>query len=77
MPAEEIYNIFNTIREKIQNNYQKIRDKEKDMPGLRKPRNFSYMLVGNFTKQEDPYFRLEDILIQRGRSFTALGIDYQ
>lgn len=46
------------------------------MPGLRKPWNYGYMMSGDFTKEEDPYFQFEDALLRWGKSFAALGINF-
>ncbi len=77
MSSEEIFKLFDELYDKISPKFQKIRELEKNMPWLRKPRNFGYMMSGDFTKQEDPYFLLETIIDKRWKSYTALGIDYQ
>jgi len=75
MTKKELFSIFDDIYEKTKFAKQDIRDLEKKMPGLRKPWNFAYMLAGDFTKEEDPYYQFDDALIRWGRSFSALGID--
>ncbi len=77
MSSKEIFSIFDTLYDQLSPKFAQIRDLEKDMPWLRKPRNFGYMMAGDFTKQEDPYFPLETIINARGKSYTALGINYQ
>ena len=77
LTKKELFKIFDEIFEKTKYAYKDIRSMEKKMPGLRKPWNFAYMLSGNFTKEEDPYFKFEDALIRWGRSFSALGIKYR
>ncbi len=76
MTKKELFDIFDTIYEKTKYGLQDIRKMEKSMPGLRKPWNFSYMVAGNFTKEEDPYFQFENAVDRWGRSFAALGVDF-
>ncbi|HEY0010534.1 MAG TPA: M3 family metallopeptidase [Candidatus Paceibacterota bacterium] len=77
MTKEELFGLFEQIYEKTKQVFAEIRAEEKVRPGLRKPWNFSYMLAGDFTKEEDPYFQFEDALPRWGRSFQALGIGYR
>ncbi len=77
MTKDELFSIFDKIYEKTKFAFDNIRSLEKNKPGLRKPWNFGYMMSGNFTKEEDPYFQFENALMYWGRSFSALGIDYQ
>lgn len=74
MTKKELFNIFDSIYEKTKYAHKNIRELEKKMPGLRKPWNFSYMMAGDFTKEEDPYFQFDEALIRWGKSFAALGI---
>jgi len=75
MTKEELFDIFDSIYEKTKFALQDIRNLEKEMPGLRKPWNFGYMMSGNFTKEEDPYFQFGEALERWGKSFSALGVD--
>lgn len=77
MTKEELFKIFGDIYEKIKYAFEDIRKIEASMPGLRKPWNFGYMMSGDFTKEEDPYFQFDDALLRWGKSFSALGIDYR
>ncbi len=82
MEKEEIFSIFDRIYDKTKYAFDDVRIlekqyEEKGKPGLRKPWNFAYMMTGDFTKEEDPYFQFEEVLSYWGRSFSALGIDYQ
>lgn len=77
MTKNELFKIFDHIYEKTKYAFENIRKLEKEKPGLRKPWNFGYMMTGDFTKEEDPYFRFEDTIIRWGRSFSALGIDFR
>jgi oligoendopeptidase F len=77
MTKAELANLFDTIYEKTKFVFADIRKLEKSMPGLRKPWNFAYMLAGDFTKEEDPYFQFDDALLRWGRSFAAMGIDFK
>lgn len=76
MKKNEVFDIFDTIYQKTKYGFKDIRKLEKKMPGLRKPWNFGYMMAGDFTKEEDPYFQFDEALMQWGRSFAALGIGY-
>src|SRR5579863_1506573 len=77
MTKKELFSLFDTIYQKTKYTFADIKKLEKTMPGLRKPWNFSYMMAGDFTKEEDPYFQFGDAMMLWGRSFSALGIDYQ
>ena len=77
MTKEELFGIFEDIYEKTKYANEDIRKLEKSMPGLRKPWNFSYMMSGDFTKEEDQYFQFGEALVRWGRSFAALGIDFK
>jgi len=76
MSKKELFSIFDTLYEKTKHGFEGVRKLEDDKPGLRKPWNFSYMLSGDFIKEEDPYFRFENVLSYWGRSFAALGIGF-
>lgn len=77
MTKKEVFALFNSIYKKTKYSFDKIRKLEKKMPGLRKPWNFGYMMSGDFTKEEDPYFQFDEALIRWGKSFTAMGIDFK
>ncbi len=77
MTKQELFGLFDTIAERTQFAFADIRKLEKKMPGLRKPWNFSYLLSGDFTKEEDPYFQFDQALERWGRSFAALGVDFK
>ncbi len=78
MTKKELFtDLWNVIYDKTKYAFKDIRALEKKMPGLRKPWNFSYMMAGSFTKEEDPYFPFEETLDRWGRSFAAMGIDYK
>jgi oligoendopeptidase F len=74
---DKLFSIFEKIYEKTKYAFENVREMEKTRPGLRKPWNFGYMLTGDFTKEEDPYFKFEKVLNYWGRSFSSLGIDYK
>jgi hypothetical protein len=81
MTKQELFSIFENIYEKTKYGFENIRKLEEEMekegkPGLRKPWNFGYMMSGNFTKEEDPYFRFENVLSYWGRTFAALGVKF-
>tara|TARA_B100000745_G_scaffold298646_1_gene247744 strand:+ start:7327 stop:9147 length:1821 start_codon:yes stop_codon:yes gene_type:complete len=77
MEKKGLFEIFDEIYEKTRFAFENVKKMAKDMPGLLKPWNTAYMLSGDFTKEEDPYYRFEDALMRWGKSFAALGIDYQ
>lgn len=77
MTKQDLFGLFDTIYEKTKYSFADVRALEKTKPGLRKPWNFSYMLAGNFTKEDDPFFQFEDALLRWGVSFAALGIDFK
>lgn len=77
MEAEEIFGIFDKIYDQTKYAFQDIRRLEKKMIGLRKPWNFSYLLAGDFTKEEDQYYQFDTALMRWGKSFAALGIDFK
>ncbi len=77
MQTEDLFAIFETIYAKTKFAFKNIRAAEKKIPGLRKPWNFFFIMSGDFTQEEEPYFQFEEALMRWGRSFSALGIDYQ
>lgn len=77
MTKKELFSIFNTIYEKTKYVAKDIKKLEKKTPGITKPWNFGYMISGDFTKEEEPYFQFEDALLRWGTSFAALGIDFK
>ncbi|OGZ66154.1 MAG: hypothetical protein A3C50_01540 [Candidatus Staskawiczbacteria bacterium RIFCSPHIGHO2_02_FULL_43_16] len=77
MTKKELFSLFDHLYQKTKYAFADIRKLEKKTPGLRKPWNFGYLMTGDFTKEEDPYFQFDEALIRWGRSFAALGIDYK
>lgn len=77
MTKKELFGLFDSIYKNTKYAFADIRKMEKEMPGLRKPWNFGYMISGNFTKEEDPYFQFDEALERWGRSFAAMGIDFK
>lgn len=77
MTKKELFSIFDSIDKKTKYARANIKKLEKKIPGLRKPWNFAYLMSGDFTKEEDPYFQFDDALLRWGKSFSALGIDYK
>jgi len=43
----------------------------------KEPWNFDYLIAGDLTAKNDPYFPFEDALMRWGKSFAALGITYE
>lgn len=77
MTKKELFTLFDSIYRKTAFAFKQIRKLEKKLPGLRKPWNFQYLMAGDFTKEEDPYFQFDEALLRWGRSFAALSIDYK
>lgn len=77
MTKQQIFSVFEELYEGTKKTFESIRDLEKNQPGLRKPWNFSYMMSGQFTLEEDPYYPFDQALIRWGKSFDALGINFQ
>lgn len=77
MNKKELFSIFDSIYEKTKYAFENVIKLEKNIPGLRKPWNFGYMMAGDFTKEEDKYFQFDEALIRWGRSFSNLGIDFR
>lgn len=76
MSLDELFSVFDTVYEKTKGVFDKIKSLEKETPGITLPWNFSYMITGDFTKEEDPYFQFEDALIRWGTSFSAISADF-
>lgn len=77
MTKDEVFTIFAKIYERTKYALDNIRALESTKPGLRKPWNFSFMMTGSFTLEEDPYYDFGDALTRWGRSFAALGITFK
>ncbi len=77
MTQKELFGIFDNIYKKTKYAFGNIKKLEKQMPGLNKPWNFGFMMSGDFTKEEDQYFQFNEALLRWGRSFAAIGIDFQ
>lgn len=77
MTKKELFEIFDNIYKKTKYAKGNIKKLEKSMPGLLKPWNFSYMMSGDFTKEEDQFFQFDESLTRWGKSFAALGINFK
>ncbi len=77
MSKRELFSIFNSIYKKTKYAFKNVKKFEKEKPGLQKPWNFGYMMTGSFVKEEDQYFHFKNVLEYWGRSFAALGINFQ
>ncbi len=77
MSKKELFDIFDKIYDKTKYAKENIKKLEKDMPGLRKPWNYGFMMSGDFIKEEDPYYQFEDALLRWGKSMAALGVDFK
>ncbi len=77
MTKKELFKIFDDLHNKTKYALKDIRSLEKKQPGLRRPWNFSFMMTGDFAKEDDQYYPFELALSRWGRSFAALGVNYQ
>ncbi|HXK40366.1 MAG TPA: M3 family metallopeptidase [Candidatus Paceibacterota bacterium] len=77
MTKKELFILFDSVYERTRTGFKRVRALEKKRPGLRKPWNFGHMMSGDFTKEEDPYYRFDDALLVWGRTFVALGIGFR
>ncbi|MBX4189286.1 hypothetical protein KW785_01665 [Candidatus Parcubacteria bacterium] len=77
MTKKELFKIFDDLHKKTKYALKDIRKLEKKQPGLRKPWNFSFMMSGDFTKEDDQYYPFDQALTRWGRSFAALNIDFK
>jgi Zn-dependent oligopeptidase len=74
MTKEELFGLFGEIEKSSSSHFTKLRELAKKKKGLRKPWNFAYVMTGDFTKEEDPYFSFDQAVSRWGRSFSELGI---
>ena len=77
MKKEILFKLFDEIYDKTKYAFKDIRARAKIVPNLRTSWNFSYLMTGDFTKEEDQYYPFDQALIRWGASFAALGINYQ
>jgi Zn-dependent oligopeptidase len=77
MTKKELFSLFDSLYQKTKYAFADVRKLERKMPGLRKPWNFGFMMAGDFTREDDPYFQFDQSLIRWGRSFAALDIDFK
>ncbi|MEY3783944.1 MAG: hypothetical protein RLZZ230_266 [Candidatus Parcubacteria bacterium] len=77
MTKRELFSLFDEITDNTKSYFKNIRELEKTQAGLRQPWNFSYFMAGDFTDEEDKYFKFDQALSRWGRSFSALGIDFK
>ena len=75
--VDELFAIFKPLEIAMKKKFAEIRELEKEKPGLRDPRNFGYMMTGNFAKLDEPYFPLEGALEQWLDSYSAWHIDFR
>jgi hypothetical protein len=77
MTKKELFSVFEDVYGKTKFGFKNVRALERNKPGLRKPWNFGYMMSGSFVKEEDPYFRFENVLSYWGQSMAALGVGFE
>jgi hypothetical protein len=76
MSKAELFGIFDQIAAAAKSDLTAIREKEKSLPGLRKPWNFLYLTSGSFTTEEDQYHPFIAAVPRWLRSFQQMGIDF-
>jgi oligoendopeptidase F len=74
---ETLFSLLEDISENTKQTFINVRELEKEIPGLRKPWNFNYLMSGDFTQEEDKYFQFDEAVMRWGKSFSALGIDFK
>jgi len=74
MTKDELFNLFDEIYDQTKYAHKDIRKLEKKQKGLRAPWNFGYMMAGDLTKEEEPYFPLKRALDYWGRAFHGMGV---
>ena len=78
MNSEDVFKIFDDLSQKLIKKIEKsLTQMEIEMPKIRQARNFSYLIAGDFMKEEDQYFPMEDALKNRKETFSKLGINYK
>jgi hypothetical protein len=77
MTIEQVFGLFDEIYEQTKYGFETLREMEKEQPGLRDPWSQAYMLQGDEMQKKDPYLQFSHALDAWGRSFAALGCDYQ
>ncbi|HWC57594.1 MAG TPA: M3 family metallopeptidase [Candidatus Paceibacterota bacterium] len=77
MTKKELFSLWDSIYESTKYGFKDIRALEKEKPGLRKPWNFGYMMVGSFVKESDPYFPFEEAVPRWIDTFSRLGIQFR
>lgn len=77
MSAQEIWDLFDELREQAEPAYAYVRELEKTRPWLREPWNYGYMMTGSFTQQEDPYLPLSQTVRRRVQSMAACNVSYR
>jgi Zn-dependent oligopeptidase len=77
MSKQALFKIFDDVYAETKYAKKDIVKLEKELPRLRKPWNYNFMMSGDFAKEEDPYFQFSDALLRWGQSFAALGVDFK
>jgi Zn-dependent oligopeptidase len=77
MTKAELFALCDEIYERTKYGFQNVREMEKTRPGFRKPWNFAYMLGNDLIKKKDPYIQFTEAVPRWGRSFAALGVNFQ
>lgn len=79
MSKAEIFAMLDDLEEKTRDSAQRaIEQLRQDKgEGALRPWNTRHLIAGDITRRKDPYFPFAASLERWGRSFAALGIDYQ
>lgn len=75
----EIFALLDELEAKTRDRARSAIDqlKRKSGAGRVTPWNLRYLIAGDLTKQQDPYFVFSESVARWGRSFAALGISYR
>jgi oligoendopeptidase F len=76
MTKDELFAVFGEIAEAVQPNFAKVRALEKTKKGIRKPWNYGYMMTGDFTHEEEPYYQFGEAVSRWLESFSKLGVSF-
>jgi oligoendopeptidase F len=76
MTRDELQALYSEIYASTRYAFKNVRAMERDLPGLRNPWNYAYMLTGDFTARSDPFLQFSEALMNWGTSFAALGIQF-
>ncbi|MFG0330864.1 MAG: M3 family metallopeptidase [Phycisphaerales bacterium] len=78
MPKRAIFELLDELEEKTRDAGRRAIEELRAAHGAAQvtPWNIKYLTAGDVTREQDPYFPFESALERWGRSFAALGIDF-